>query len=278
MNASTKDFIYNWIPPAAINVIKSLFDIFRPAPYEFVSYTWPQDWCLKGWQADGVHETREKEWQTFLSSMQGNGTLGISENELLFPKYVNTNLQSLFLSYGYCLGLACHNKQNVTVLDWGGATGNYYVVSRKLIPNVSLAYHCADLSSVCYTGRKLLPEVVFDDNETWRGMKFDFVFSSSSLQYLEDWRPTVAALIQSTNKYLYITRMPFILKGKSFVIIQRAVCYGTEYLGWVLNRHEFIQFVENRGMKLIRQFVNHAGPRIKGAPEQNLYMGFLFEK
>lgn len=278
MNVDIKNMISNYIPPVAIRVANVIIDVIRPASYEFIGYLWPQGVYLKGWQADGVQKNRENTWEAFVSSMEGSGPLGVNENDLRFPENLNINLQSLYLSFGYCLGLACHKKRSVTVLDWGGSTGNYYVVSRSLMPEVTFTYHCADLPSACATGRKLLPEVTFHDTETWKRLKYDFVFSSSSLQYLEDWRSTVDALIQSSNHYLYITRMPFVITGKSFVIIQRAKCYDTEYFGWVLNRQEFIQFIEQRGMKLIRQFVNHAGPRIKGAPELNLYMGFLFEK
>lgn len=278
MNIDIKKIVRDWVPPAAIRLADTLLDMTRPSPYEFIGYTWPKNLQLKGWQADGVQESRERTWQAFVDSMHGNSFLGIAENDLHIPTHINLNLQTLYLSYGYCLGLACQNKRNVSILDWGGGTGNYFIISRKLMPEISFTYHCAELPSVCTSGRCLLPDVVFDENENWKGMHYDLVFSSSSLQYLEDWRPTVAALIHSSNQYLYITRMPFVVTGRSFVMIQRAACYGTEYLGWVLNRQEFIQFVEQQGMRLIRQFVNHTGPRIKGAPENNLYMGFLFEK
>lgn len=277
-NAHIRYFIGDWVPLGAIRVAKALLDVIRSASFEFIDYSWPQGMQLKGWQADGVRESRENNWQSFVSSLQGNGLLGVGEKELLFPQHMKLDIQTLYLSYGYCLALACHNKQCVSILDWGGGTGNYYLVSRKLMPNVSMTYHCADLSSVCVAGRELLPEVTFDENETWKEKKYDFVFSSSSLHYLEDWHTTLAALIQSSKQYLYVTRMPFVVTGKSFVMIQRAAMYETEYLGWVLNRQEFIRFVEQRGMKLVQQFVNHKGPQIAKAPEKNLYMGFLFEK
>ena len=272
-----KNIAKDWVPPAAIRFARALLDIIRTAPYEFSGYSWPHDIQLKGWQA-AVQENREQVWQGFVASLAGNGPLGVSERELRFPYHVNINLQCLYLAFGYALGLACDSKQEVSVLDWGGGTGNYYLVSKALMPETTFTYHCADLPSACAYGRKLLPDVVFHESDTWQGTKFDLVFSSSSLQYLEDWRPTVESLIKSSNRYLFITRMPFVMTGESFVMIQRAACYGTEYLGWVLNRQEFIQFVEQQGMKLVRQIVNHAGPRIKKAPELNLYMGFLFEK
>jgi len=278
MNKSIRQFIHDWVPPMAIRVIRSVLAAVRPAAFEFISYEWPKNIQLKGWQANSVADVRNKAWGKFLCSMEGKLPFGISEDDFLSPRHMKMDAQNLYLSYGYCLGLACYDKQVLKVLDWGGATADYYVVSKKMMPAIRFEYSCAELPLVCVVGQKLLPEVTFYDTDTWQNMHFDFVFSSSALQYLEDWRTTVRALIQSSNQYLYITRMPFVITGRSFVMLQRVKEYGTEYLGWVINRHEFLQFVEQHGMKLIREFVNHLGPQIKGAPEQNIYMGFLFEK
>jgi putative methyltransferase (TIGR04325 family) len=278
MNASARNLIHDYVPPAMIRLGRAMLDLVRPAPFEFVSYSWPEDMVLGGWQADGVQEHRERTWASFLASMRGNGPLGISEEELSSPRRVNTDIQSLYLSFGYCLALASHGKRTMRVLDWGGSVGNYSVIAGQLITDAPIEYHCADLPVACAAGRSLLPNVTFHADDSWKSLTFDFVFSSSSLQYLADWRPTVDALIQTSERYLFITRMPFVMSGRSFVMIQRARSYKTEYLGWVLNRADFVAFVEQRGMKLVRQFVNHPGPRIKRAPTQNLYMGFLFEK
>ena len=59
-------------------------------------------------------EKRQQAWDTFVSSIEENGLLGLSENDLLFPWHINIDLQSLYLSFGYSLGLASRNKQNVT--------------------------------------------------------------------------------------------------------------------------------------------------------------------
>lgn len=278
MIASVRSLVYDCVPPAAIRLANRILDMVRPAHFEFVGYTWSDRLPARGWEAEGVKQNRERTWNPFVSSLSRTTLLGISEEDLRFPRAVNTNLQSLYLSYGYCLGLACRHSSKAMVLDWGGSTGNYYLVSKQLLPEVDFTYRCAELPAACAIGRTLLPAVVFDEDESWKKLRFDFVFSSSALQYLDDWRPTVDALVQSSKRYLYITRMPFVITARSFVAIQRVKSYRTEYLGWVLNRSEFVQFIEGRGMRLVRQFVNHAGPRIRGAPEPNLYMGFLFEK
>jgi putative methyltransferase (TIGR04325 family) len=266
------------LPPAALRAASGMLDRFRGAPFQYVGSSWPRELKVGGWAAEGVQDNREQTWQSFRSSVEGTTLLGISDASLRFPAVVSIDVQSLYLAFGYCLGLACRGRNSASVLDWGGSVGNYYLIARRLFPDVGFDYTSADLPAACAAGRKLLPEVTFCDDASWKSKKFDFVFSSSSLQYLEDWRPTVAALVQSSSRYLYITRMPFVISGKSFVAVQRVKEYKTQYPGWILNRDEFVACVEEHGMKLRTQFVNHAGPRIKDAPEENLYMGFLFER
>lgn len=274
---SIKHFVLDWTPPAVLRGIRYCMCFVRPAAYEFVGYAWPAN-TTAGWEVSGVSQAREKGWNEFLQSMEGTKLFGIRESDLSFPYHVNTNVQNLYLTFGYCLALSFCGKQTATVLDWGGGTGNYHVIAKKLFPMASLDYSSADLPSVCESGRKLLPGIRFIDDDSWKKGKYDFVFSSSSLQYLNDWRPILLALIQSSKKFLYITRMPFVQVSKSFVMIQRAQEYGTEYPGWVINKREFIGFVEKHGLKLRQEFFNHAGPFIYKAPEQNVYMGFLFER
>ncbi len=278
MNSKLKYLLLQWLPPGFINIGLSSLDLIRPANYEFVSYEWPKQMDLKGWQAKGVGEEAEKKWAHFLESMKGSQPLGIEKSWLEVPDLLKIHNHNLFISYAYCLSLACRNKCLVSVLDWGGGTGHYSVIAKSVIPDVEFDYHCVDLPSSCKVGRKLLPEVTFHDSDTWQHMTYDFVFSSSALQYLEDWRPTLQSLIKSTKRYLYITRMPFVNKARSFVVVQRVKEYGTEYLGWVLNKHEFIKFAEAQGLTLKREFVNYPGERIRQAPERNIHMGFLFEK
>ncbi len=277
MRSGIRRFARDYLPPAAIRLASEFLDRFRGAPFQFVGRTWPRELKVGGWEAEGVQDNREQTWQSFRSSLEGTTLLGVSEASLSFPGSVSTDVQSLYLTYAYCLGLACHQKRVATVLDWGGSVGNYYLIAKRLFPEIEFQYTCVDLPATCAIGRRLLPEVTFHDDTSWQSADYDFVFSSSSLQYLEDWRPTVAALAQSSRRYLCITRMPFVISDSSFVAVQHVKDYRTEYPGWILNRDEFVSFVESQGMRLLTQFVDHAGQRIKDALEDNLYMGFLFE-
>ena len=104
------------------------------------------------------------------------------------------------------------------------------------------------------------------------------MLSSSSLQYIEDWRKTASRLAGATSSYLFVTRLPIVHHEASFVVVQRAhrYGYGTEYLGWHLNRQEFLDHMERERMSLVREFLIQEMPHVRRAPEQGEQRGFLF--
>jgi hypothetical protein len=63
------------------------------------------------------------------------------------------------------------------------------------------------------------------------------------------------------------------------VVVQRphACGYHTEYLGWFLNRDEFLSAAAGCGLGLRREFLIDERPPVPGAPEQAEYRGFLFQ-
>jgi hypothetical protein len=77
-----------------------------------------------------------------------------------------------------------------------------------------------------------------------------------------------------------VTRLPIVHQAPSYVMVQRPYQYGynTEYLGWCLNRAEFLQCAQKTGLKLIREFVVEQLPPVHRAPEQPEHWGFLFRK
>src|SRR5262249_4113572 len=109
--------------------------------------------------------------------------------------------------------------------------------------------------------------------------RYDFVLSSSSLQYARDWRATLRGLARATGGHLFITSLPTVGHVPSFVFVQRPHRFGyeTEYLGWCLNRGELIEAAGACGLTLLREFVIGHQPLIHGAPEQTQYYGFLFQ-
>ena len=73
--------------------------------------------------------------------------------------------------------------------------------------------------------------------------------------------------------------MPTAVAAPSFVVLQRAQRYGyeTEYLGWVLNRHELLEEARAAGLALEREILLPAWLSAAGAPEDPIgHRGFLF--
>ena len=77
---------------------------------------------------------------------------------------------------------------------------------------------------------------------------------------------------------MFITRLPIVHQVASYVMVQRPYEYGynTEYLGWCLNKDEFLSIAASFNLRLIREFISQVSPYVHNAPSQPQYWGFLF--
>jgi putative methyltransferase (TIGR04325 family) len=246
----------------------------------------PQGWLaekldsnIKGWNVESILEAYKANWQTFLRNLEDTSPFGISpesdsdlRNNLIF--------HNIMMTYAYVLALASRQKNTISMLDWGGGIGHYYLISKNLVPEIDIDYHCKDVPVLAEYGRKLFPEAHFYTEEICFERSYDFVLASTSLQYSQDWVTTLKGLAQATSGYLFITRLPILQNASSFVMVQRPYQYGydTEYLGWCLNRQEFLSMAKENQLQLIREFVVEPLPPIHNAPEQPDHWGFLFSK
>jgi putative methyltransferase (TIGR04325 family) len=248
--------------------------------WEYVPEGWKAlktDPNIKGWNVESVLEAYKANWPTFLKSLEGSFPFGISP-ESGSESCTNLAFHNLMMTYAYALTLSTRNKASISMLDWGGGIGHYYLLSQKLVPELQIDYHCKDVPVLAEYGRTLFPEAHFYTDETCLKQKYDFILVSGSFQYLEDWASGLSQLAQAMAGYLFVTRLPIIHHASSFVMVQRPYLYGynTEYLGWCLNRGELLQWAETLGLELVREFVIGEQPFIHNAPEQCEYRGFLF--
>ena len=280
MNA--KSLIKRSLPPVLVDAMKVLVErcgIFGPPEWEYAPEGWErQGPAIRGWNTEEVVRAQKKSWDAFAKSLDGAAPLARSHEaaDAEAPDYATHNT---LMAYAYALALAAHRKDVLRMLDWGGGMGHYFLVSRALVPQVAIEYYCRDLPLLCEAGRQVLPDVHFDDNDdACFSRAYDFVLSSSSLQYSEHWRDVVKRLAGVCESYLLITRIPIVLCAGSFVVLQRAHRHGypTEYLGWFWNRDELVSEVASNGMTLVREFLIDERPHVRGAPEQAHYRGFLF--
>ena len=237
--------------------------------WEYLPEGWAtQDSYIKGWDVESILDIRQKNLPELLKLVQSTRPLGNS--------YASHNT---YMVYAYVLALTARNKDKISILDWGGGIGDYYLISKSLMPNIEIDYHCKEVPVLCQGGREALPEVKFyEKEEECFKQSYDLVLASSSLQYFEDWQRVVQKLAAVSRSYLYITRLPIVYQAASFVVLQRAYRYGyqTEYMGWFLNQEVFLNYVSSLQMELVREFLIEERFLVQGAPEQGECRGFLF--
>jgi putative methyltransferase (TIGR04325 family) len=274
-------FTRNWLPPVLWDLLVRLKHVNTPPEWEYL----PQGWTYAlrhegrgGWNDPSILDVYRRKWPKFQRMVAGTGPLGIAhESELTTDTDVLSH--NLVMAFGYVLGLAAETRPAVSLLDWGGGIGHYYLFARALLPSVTVEYHCKDMPLLAAYGSQVLPEQHFHTDNTCLSRRYDLVMASTSLHYSQNWQAELVGLIGATDRYLYLASMPIVLDAQSFVFIQRPFSFGyqTEYLGWCLNHQEVIDAATMHGMRLVREFVYGHAPVIKNAPEQNLYRGFLFE-
>ena len=256
-----------------------------PPEWEYVPGGWAQvnaDPRVKGWDVEAIAEANREKWPSFVRAVEAGGPLGIY-HETVSGDDVPTDdpaAHNMLVTLGYVLALAAGGRKRLSVLDWGGGCGHYYVLSRALLPGVELDYAVKDVPALTTLGLELLPQVTFcEDDEAAFARRYDLVVVSGSLQYAEDWSGLLARLGQAAEDSLYVTRLPVAFRASSFVVLQRAYAYGydTEYAGWVLNRDELLQRAGAAGLTLAREFLLDARFSAAGAPEDPIaHRGFLW--
>jgi putative methyltransferase (TIGR04325 family) len=235
----------------------------------------PEGWLkgnneIKGWNVQAILDIRKEQ----LSHLTDKDI--VHSNQPIAQDFGQHNT---YMTYAYILTLASRNKSNISLLDWGGGLGEYYLLSKSLLPDVKIDYHCKELPLLCQAGRELLPEASFyEKDEECFQQTYDLVMASSSIQYSEDWKHILKQLVAATHSYLYITRTPIVYEAESFVVLQRAYRYGyeTEYLGWFINHQELLEYMETLQMSLVREFIIAEQFIVPDAPEFGKSRGFLF--
>jgi len=271
------------LPPIVADALRRLRR--PPAPdgppeWECVPDGWSEgDKRIKGWNEDSILETQKAKWPEYLASLQGTAPLGVA-HESPVPSDDDYGAHNTLMCYAYVLALAAQGKTHLSMLDWGSGIGHYFPLSQRLLPGVDLDYSGKDMPVLARGGRELLPQATFYDNEDEAlARRYDFVLASCSLHYSQDWKAVVSRLAAATNEYLFVTRLPIVHEAASFPVVQRPYRYGydTEYVGWFLNRQEFLGHLDSLGMELMREFLIQERPLVHNAPEQGEYRGFLFK-
>ncbi len=252
--------------------------LLEPPEWEYVPEGWARP--TKGWEVDAVARAYREKWPAYRAAIEAPNPLGV-HHETAQVSTGDVSAHNMLVAFAYVVALAARGRDRLSVLDWGGGLGHYWALARSVVPDLELEYHVKETQAVCVDGHESAPEVVFHEDETCLERTYDLVVASSSLQYAEDWRRLLDRLAAAAGSYLYVARVPVALSAPSFVVLQRAYDYGyeTEYLGWVLNRHEFLAYAAGAGVTPAREFLLDAQFSAAGAPETPVeHRSFLFNR
>ena len=278
-----KDMARYVFPPLFMDIgrtIKNRITDSKKIEWEYI----PEGWRyaethkqVRGWNVPEILEAYKSKWPKFVAMAEGRGPLGMSHESKLDTNF-DVYFHNTIMSFAYAVTLAAHGLNFLTLLDWGGGIGHYFLLAKSVLPEVEIEYHCKDVPILVEHGRQLFPKMNFYSDDSCLNRKYDFVMLGTALQYIEGWAALLKKLSEATKNYLYIAHLPIVLKAPSFVFIQRPYSYGygTEYLGWCLNKGEFLKSADAAGLELVREFVYGYKPLIYKAPEQNEYRGYLF--
>jgi putative methyltransferase (TIGR04325 family) len=282
MNLQLKHTIKSWMPPILVDLARRLLTAIRQErpEWEYVPEGWARaqaDARIRGWNVESVLGAYLAKWPTFVHQLESTAPLGTSPES---PALEQSDLafHNAVMIFAYALALASRAKNAVSMLDWGGGIGHYYLIGQTLVPGLEIDYHCKDTPVLIEHGKKLFPQAHFYADDSCLARRYDFVLASTSLHYSEDWPTVLAGLAGATDGFLLVTQLPVTFKSRSFVFVQRPYRYGynTEYLGWCLNQTEFLARAQSAGLELLREFlIGHQIP-IARAPAPCEYRAFLF--
>ena len=181
------------------------------------------------------------------------------------------------MTFAYCLARAAFGKQSIRVLDWGGATGHYYVLAKALFPDLDISYECVESPATAAVGRELLPNIQFRLDGPLGERIYDLVMASCSIHYFEDWRDLLIRLSGASKALLFLHQLPIVHRARSFTVLQRPYSYSyeTEYVGWALNRADVLRALKETHLGIVREFIHGFKPDVAGAPEQPEYRSLL---
>ena len=234
----------------------------------------------RGWDCDSVVKAEAAKWDQFQKNLSGAGPLGFSHEHTDLTVTRNVAFHNIHLSYAFVLSLAARGRDRISVLDWGGGLGHYYLLSKSLLPDLALDYHVREVPRMCEAGALLCPQAIFHADDDCLDRKYDLVMVNGSLGYFSDWKEVLARLCAGVGRYLFLTRVLTVRKAPSFVALQRTQVYdyNSDMLTQIFNEYEVLDVVHTQGLRLLREFVVGDGPTVAGAPEQCRDCGWLFQQ
>lgn len=254
------------------------------AEFTPVGTSWPEESTTGSAAWDEMADRLVERWPAFLAACEGTRPLDVAHEAAGGEHRRNDAFHNTYVTFGYVLGASAGRTdpgRALSVLDWGGGLGHYFVLARALLPGLALEYHVKDLPAVCERGRTLLPEVTFHETDAVCTRRtFDLVVASGALHCVADWRSSLSLLAEATDGRLFVTRLPVMAATPSTVVTQDASAHGfsSPLHEWFLNRDEFLGAAHDLGLVLLREFLVDETLDTGAMLERPAVRGFLFER
>lgn len=199
----------------------------EPPEWEFVGRAWPaapRTRQPRGWNEPSVARRYAAVWERYRAAADSTLPLSIvpeqaAGHDLAREPYdeYDVMFHNVTMTFAYALAQSARRRERLAVLDWGGATGHFYLLARALFPDLALDYAVKEVPETARVGRTLAPEVTFLDDDRPLDRAYDLVMASNSLQYAEDWRALLARLASASRGYVLLHQVPVVVRGGSLL-------------------------------------------------------------
>ncbi len=267
------------IPPIVFKGMRFIRDRSRAPLLEYARDGWQtrlDESSNQGWSVDSAVEAATAKWDAFRRNLEGPGPLGFSHEHADLSVTRDSDFHNVHISFAYVVALAAHKRDRISILDWGGSLGHYYLVAKAILPDVCFDYHVKEVPLMAEAGRKLNPDVHWHDDEGCLDQGYDLVMLNGSLLYAPDWADVLQRVASSAREYLFLFRLPVVQTSESFVSIERL--HGSQMLHLQPNQAELMAAIRETGLTLVREFVVGEPPYIQNAPEQCEMRGWLLKR
>jgi putative methyltransferase (TIGR04325 family) len=171
----------------------------------------------------------------------------------MIKKNKNYNLSFCTSSLSAISSLIYTNNNSLSILDFGGGMGSSFInLTSALIDNKNISFSVVEGLRSCEKGKILFKN---DDrieflNELPKNKKYDIIYISSCLQYIEDWQGLLATLCKNYNaEYFIFDDLPSGDIEKTYVSVQNY--YESKIPCTFFKLDDIIKEIKDNGYEII---------------------------
>lgn len=237
-----KNFIRSIVPPIAIdlyNFLKLIITNDAPTSFTGVFDDYKSIECQSPWEQKKWLDIQTKSLKSLLTENNKIKYITLKGFELL-PCYIINSLSK---------------KASINVADIGGGSGLTFF---KFLPHLknseNVNYHVIDYGKLAQVGHEFSKTVDQDFNLAFHAdfldvssMKLDLIFSSSSIQFIYEYKSFIKELCNHSSKYIIISQLPC---GDFKTYFTKENQHGFNTPRIMFNYDEFISIFKTHGYRL----------------------------